>query len=364
MKTIIRSPMKYIQGKGLIANLCGEVSFLGQKGVMAIASPSAMRKYEKDIRSSFDAAKFKIEVRKFGGECSQKEIDEICEAVKKADCDIVMGLGGGKTLDTAKAVAFTLELPVVIIPTAASSDAPCSALSVLYTEDGCFDKYLMLKNNPEAVILDSAVVADAPSRLLVAGMGDALATYFEARACFHSRAVSIAGGVCSETALAIAETCRDLLYTHGVRAKIAVEQGVTTPALEAIIEANTYLSGVGFESGGLAAAHSIHNGMTCLEETHSALHGEKVAFGTLVHLILENAPDEELMQVLDFCDSVGLPTTLGQLGITDATKEKVMAVAEASCAEGETIHNMPFKVTPDDVFAAILVADQMGKNML
>ena len=364
MKTIIRSPGKYIQGKNVIANLCDEVSFLGEKGAFAIVGPSALRKYEQQIRGSFANGSFKVELRRFGGECSQKEIDEVCGAVKQAGCDVVMGIGGGKTLDTAKAVAFTLGLPVVIIPTAASSDAPCSALSVLYHEDGRFDKYLMLKNNPEAVILDSAVVADAPARLLVAGMGDALATYFEARACFHSRATSIAGGVCSETALAIAETCRDLLFTHGVRAKIAAEQGVTIPALDAIIEANTYLSGVGFESGGLAAAHSIHNGFTVLEETHGMLHGEKVAFGTLVHLVLENAPDEELMQVLEFCQAIGLPTTLEQLGVGEVTREKLMPVAEASCAEGETIHNMPFPVAPEDVCAAILVADQIGKNYL
>ena len=360
MKAIIRSPMKYIQGKDVLCHLCDEVSFLGKAGAFAIVGPSALRKYEQRITGSFTGA-FKIVTRKFGGECSQAEVDRILPEVKASGCDVIIGIGGGKTLDTAKAVGFHAGLPTVIVPTAASSDAPCSALSVLYTEDGCFDKYLFLKNNPEAVILDSAVIADAPVRLLAAGMGDALATFYEARSCRRSGAVSIAGGVCSETAMAIATACRDILFAHGVRARLAAECGVVNAALEAVIEANTYLSGVGFESGGLAAAHSIHNGMTAVEAMHGMLHGEKVAFGTLVHLVLENAPQEEVAEVIEFCQAVGLPTTLAELGLTEAVPEAVMTLARAACAEGETIHNMPFPVAADDVYAAVLVADRLGQ---
>lgn len=352
--------MKYVQGKGIITNLCAEIGYLGKTGVYIIAGNSAMKKYEADIRKSFEGQPLNLVLRRFGGECSQKEVDAICSAVRDSGCDVVVGMGGGKTLDTAKAVSFQLDLPVAIVPTAASSDAPCSALSVLYTEDGKFDKYLFLKSSPNIVLLDSDVVANAPVRLLMAGIGDALATYYEAKACYESRAVSIAGGVCSQTAMAIARACRDVLFTHGLRAKLAVENGFATRDVEAVMEANTYLSGIGFESGGLAAAHSIHNGLTVLEETHSALHGEKVAFGTLVHLVLAGTPEEEVSEVIRFCRSLGLPTTLEQIGVKNPTKETMMEVARASCAEGETIHNMPVTVTPEDVCAAIFIADKLG----
>ncbi|MCC8189339.1 MAG: glycerol dehydrogenase [Planctomycetes bacterium] len=363
MKTIIRSPMRYIQGKNILADLAAEVATLGNRGAFALSGPTALSKYEHVLRDSFAASGRPLELRRFGGECSQREIDAVCQAVTAAGCDLIIGLGGGKTLDTAKAVGLQLSIPVAVVPTAASSDAPCSALSVLYTDEGRFDRYLMLKNNPDAVILDSAVVADAPVRLLVAGMGDALATYYEARSCHQSRATAIAGGVCSETALALATTCRTLLFEHGLRAKLAVEHGMVNTALEAVIEANTYLSGVGFESGGLAAAHSIHNGLTVIEATHAMLHGEKVAFGTLVHLVLENAPNDEVVSVVEFCQEVGLPTTLEGLGIAGATRETIMPMAEAACAAGETIHNMPFPVTPEDVCAAVFVADSMGRML-
>ena len=246
-----------------------------------------------------------------------------------------------------------MDVPVAIAPTIASTDAPCSALSVIYTDSGEFDRYLMLPHNPNMVIVDTKVVAGAPARLLAAGIGDALATWFEARACSRSGATTMAG-----------ELCYNTLVEEGEKAMLAAEQHVVTPALERIIEANTYLSGVGFESGGLAAAHAIHNGMTAVPDAHHFYHGEKVAFGTLTQLVLENASVEEIETVAALCHSVGLPITLAQLNIKEDIPAKMRLIAEASCAEGETIHNMPGGVTPDQVYAALLVADQYGQRFL
>ena len=151
---------------------------------------------------------------------------------------------------------------------------------------------------------------------------------------------------------------------EGVKAKIALEAGACTAAVEKIIEANTLLSGIGFESAGLAGAHAIHNGLTVLEECHSMYHGEKVAFGTITQLVLENVSLEELEEILDFCTEVGLPVTLEELGVKEVTDEKIMAVAKAACAENDTLHNMPFEVTPESVAAAIRAADAYGRYFL
>ena len=212
------------------------------------------------------------------------------------------------------------------------------------------------------VLMDTEIIAKSPVRLTVSGMGDALATYFEARACQRSGATSCAGGKTTEAAMALAKLCFDTLMEEGVKAKIALEAGVCTPAVEKVIEANTLLSGIGFEGAGLAGAHAIHNGLTVLPECHKMYHGEKVAFGTLVQLVLENAPDEEIEELLAFCRKLGLPTNLAMLGAADVPKERIMAVAEAACAPSDTLHNMPFPVTPEDVYSAILVADRLGAN--
>ena len=134
-----------------------------------------------------------------------------------------------------------------------------------------------------------------------------------------------------------------------------------TPALENIVEANILLSGLGFESGGLAAAHAIHDGLTVLEETHKYFHGEKVAFGTICQLVLENAPDEEINQVIGFCLEVGLPVCLADIGVEDIG-DRLKEVAEKSCIPDESIHFMPFPVNADMVAAAIVAADKLGRE--
>ncbi len=253
---------------------------------------------------------------------------------------------------------------MVVVPTIASTDAPCSALSVIYTEEGVFSEYILFPKNPDVVLVDTEVISNAPARLLVSGMGDALATYFEARACIAADKTNMPGGHATKAALALAKLCYDTLLADGVKALLAVEASACTKAVENIVEANTYLSGLGFESGGLGAAHAIHNGFTVMEECHGLYHGEKVAFGTLVQLVLENAPEKELEEVLAFCASVGLPVTLEEMGVTEVNPERIMEVAKTACAPGETIHNMPFVVTPQDVNAAILAADALGRSFL
>lgn len=360
MANVIGSPSRYVQGRGELAHLYEHCEKYG-KDLFVLVSASGKKRVEDKIARSVEGTGAKVVYETFNGECSQKEIDRVVEAFKASGCSLVVGIGGGKIHDTAKAAAYYAGAPVVIVPTIASTDAPCSALSVIYTDEGVFERYLFLPANPTVVLVDTDIVAAAPARLLVSGMGDALATYFEARACQASGASNCVGGKVTLAAMSLARLCYETLLADGLKAKLAVERHVCTKAVENVIEANTYLSGVGFESGGLAGAHAIHNGLTAIPETHSLYHGEKVAFGTLVQLVLENAPLEELEEVLEFCTEVGLPTTLADLGVENPTQEQLMEVAKLACADADTLHNMPFPVDADSVYAAILAADELGK---
>jgi len=361
MAKIIGSPSRYVQGKGELKNLCTYSSAFAKK-LFLLTSASGRGRVEGQIAEGKGEMELVYEV--FNGECSKNEINRIKDACQAAGCDAIVGIGGGKILDTAKAAAYYLGIPVIIVPTIASTDAPCSALSVIYTDEGVFEEYLFLPASPNMVLVDTDIIAKAPARLLISGMGDALATYFEARACAQSDASNCVGGKSTLAAMALAELCYETLLTDGVNAMLAVQAGVCTKAVENIIEANTYLSGIGFESGGLAGAHAIHNGLTAIEETHAMYHGEKVAFGTLVQLILENADEDELIEVVNFCIEVGLPVTLAELGIKEVKAEEIMEVAKLACADGDTLGNMPFAVTPEDVYAAILGADALGRYSL
>lgn len=360
MANILISPSKYVQGAGEMKKL-GEYTKVYGKKALVLISEGGYRRIGAEVEESFAKADITPVFDFFHGECSKTEINRLQDVVKENGCDVVIGIGGGKIFDTAKAVAYYAGTPVLICPTIASTDAPCSALSVIYTDEGVFEEYLFLPANPNMVLMDTDIIVKSPVRLTVAGMGDALATYFEARACEKSGATTCAGGLCTMAAMNLAKLCFDTLMEEGVKAKIALDAGACTKAVEKVIEANTLLSGIGFESGGLAGAHAIHNGLTVLEECHAMYHGEKVAFGTLTQLVLENVPAEELEEIIGFCVDVALPVTLAELGIKEVTEEKIMKVAKAACAENDTLHNMPFEVTPKSVYDAILAADAYGR---
>ncbi len=172
------------------------------------------------------------------------------------------------------------------------------------------------------------------------------------------------GGASTRSALALAELCYRTLIEDGPAALRSVKLKVVTPSLERIVEANTLLSGLGFESSGLAAAHAIHNGLTAAPPTHAFFHGEKVAFGVIVQLVLEGASQAQLAEVFRFSTSVGLPITLAGIGCADLPGELLQQVAARSTAPGETIHNEPFEVTAAMVADAILAADAAGRHAI
>ena len=362
MKSII-FPGKFLLGKGVLDSFGEFTKSLGSK-FQVIASKSVMAMAKQRISKSFEGNSMAAEFVLFAGECSRNEISRLVAAGTENGCDCVVGVGGGKLLDAAKAAALAMKVPVVIVPTIASTDAPTSALSVIYSDDGVFEEYFWLPANPDIVMIDMEVVCRAPTRFLVAGMGDALATYFEARAVKASNSDTCAISCLAKqtiTAFALAELCYDTLLADGLKAKLAVEAGAITTAVENIVEANILLSGLGFESGGVAAAHSVHNGLTVLPQTHNAYHGEKVSFGVMTQLLLENAPLDEISTVMDFCTCVGLPITLKELGLDSVSDDELRKVAEAATVTGETIHCMPFEVTSDSVLSAMKAADALGR---
>src|ERR671916_764374 len=313
LAAVFASPGKYIQGAGAAGRIGPVLEQIGSSRPLILGDPIV----DEIMGGTLDGIPGATRVE-FGGECSPEEIDRVAQAASEGDADAVVGIGGGKTIDAAKAVAHPAGLPLVVVPTIASTDAPTSSLSVVYDEDGAFKEYRFFGKNPTAVVVDTAVVAQAPVRFLVAGIGDGLSTYFEADASSRTRKETMAGGAPTLAALAIARLCYDTLLEHGLAARLAVERHAVTPAVE------------------------------------------KVAFGVISMLMLEERPAEVVAEVVDFCLEVGLPVALEDIGLDDVSREDLEKVAEAACIEGETIHNMPFEVHPPMVVDAMLAADAYG----
>ena len=371
MRKAFIAPTKYVQGEDELLNLGYFVKTFGKKALL-IANQDDVNRVREKLEKTAETFGIEFVETNFHGEASRVEAKRLQELAKKEQCECVIGLGGGKAIDTSKVVAEGKNL--IIVPTIVATDAPTSHSAVLYTEEGEFDDYAYFMQSPSVVLIDTTIIAQAPTRFLVSGMGDALSTYFEARATTRAYANVNAGlpcgareGVCppaksTNTALALAKLCYETLLEDGLKAKEASDLNVVTPALENIIEANILLSGLGFESGGLAAVHAIHDGLTVLHEAHGATHGEKVAFSVICQLVLENAPTQELEEVLTFANSIGLPVCLEDLGVKHITDEQLTSVAEKACIPEESIHSMPFPIDVASVKSAIMVADAIGRK--
>jgi len=362
MITTTLFPGRYIQGSGALHHLGQELARFGGRHLL-ICSPHPLEKIVPSIMSGLAQAG-DVRVERFNRECTDREVERLFGLARDFGAQSVTALGGGKVIDAAKAAGMRARVPVAAVPTIASTDAPCSSVCVVYTEDGIFSRADVLPGNPDLVVVDTAVIASAPARFLASGMGDALATWFEAESCRVGKGRNIPGTKGSMTAYALSRLCYETVRDWGPSALTACEANVVTPALERVVEANTLLSGLGFESGGLGAAHSIHNGLTALPQVHGLYHGEKVAFGVLASLFLTDKPLAIMDEVYGFCETVGLPTTFAALGISGIDDASLLRVAEKSCAPQESIHNEPLDISPALVLSALKAADAVGRSRL
>jgi glycerol dehydrogenase len=360
MANVIWLPGKYCQGKGILSELGKYILPYGQKPLI-LWEQFLKDSYGSQIISSLQSHGLSYRDAIFSGESTKRAAQELSEIVRAESCDVVVGIGGGKAIDTAKGAAAFSRVRLVIVPTVASNDAPSSACTVWYSEDGEYDGFDMWATNPDVIIADTEVIAKAPVRFFVAGMGDALATWPEASTCFSRRAVACTGGVQTITAMAMARLCFDTILEYGIEAKAAVERQVATAAVDKVVEANILLSGVGWESGGLATAHAIANSLPLIHETHGLLHGEKVSFGLVTQLCLDqDLCIDAIYRIVDFQIAVGLPVTLSDMNMQDVTRERLLEFAHAVSGEGSFVHNHPFTVTPTDIVDAMFAADSLG----
>ncbi|MDQ8041126.1 glycerol dehydrogenase [Cellulosimicrobium sp. XJ-DQ-B-000] len=351
VRTLI-SPLRYVQARGALTRLGEFVRPIGTKPLL-VADDVVWGIVQDTVAVSFQEQDLPRHRTGFGTYATAAEVDRLAREIDELGADVVVGIGGGSTIDAVKAAGHLRGIRWVSVPTVASTDAPCSALSVIYTEDGAFEEYRFFPHNPDLVLVDTGLVANAPVKFLVAGVGDALATWIEARAVAEANASTMAGGLPLVTGTALAQLSWDILWENALPAIDAVKDHLVTPAVEKVVEANTLLSGLGFESGGLAAAHAIHNGLTAAPQTHGLTHGQKVNIGSVTQLVLEGAPTEEIEEFVRFTTRVGLPNTLTEIGLTADDVHDLTRVAEAATAEGETIHAMPFPVRVPELVDAL-----------
>ena len=347
---VLRSPLRYVQGPDALLRMGEQLEMLGIKNPLILASPSAKKAVGPVLDQGLVEKKIRYALIEFGGQCSFKEIERVKNACLDGGHDAIINCGGGKTIDTGRAAAtgpatnvqkdppefipkFGAGVACINVPTVAATDGSTSASALVYTDKGTVEALMKFPTNPTMVFVDTAVIAKSPVRLLVAGMGDALNTHFEADMNYRTASPSIGTRALSTiTGRAMAKLCLDILLEFGLQAKREAEAGIPGPGLEAMVEATVLLSGLGFENCGLSAAHAVAHGFDHVREffERPPYHGEQSGFGTLVQLLLEGRSPEFLDKIFGFCKAVGLPTTFKELGLKNATDEILEKVADAA----------------------------------
>ncbi|PSV43945.1 glycerol dehydrogenase [Photobacterium sp. GB-36] len=357
----ITSPKKFIIGQDLLSQLDVFIKDFGNNALL-ICDDFILDRVQQEALPCLELAGIKAYCEKFQYECTDNEIERLRKIAITQNANVVVGIGGGKTMDVAKAVAHYSNASVVIFPTIASSDAPCTAVSVIYKESGEFDRYLLLPQNPDVVLADTRIIAQAPEKYFAAGIGDAIATFFETRACCYAAGLNLVQKRVSRTGLGMALMCYELIVDNVEMAMEAVRRQEVTPALEEMVEAIVYLSGVAAESGGIACAHAICNGMSSLEKFNYIQHGEKVAFGLLVQLVLEEADIEEIENVIYVIKMAGLPLTLADFGINEWVEDDWRQIVDLACSPSGSMSNMPVAVSAEQVYQAVIAANELAQR--
>ena len=351
----------YVQGPGAIQRLPQIVRELGSSAFVLVDGYFYDEAREK-LSRLFQEEKIPVTMERFGRECSETEIGRVRQLIERLSepADVVVGFGGGKTMDTARVVATQLGRKLIVAPTSAATNAAPSGMSVVYNDDH-EELYGTQCNKPDYVVADTEYILQAPARMLAAGIADALSTYIEARNIWRTHNINSVGpGYCPTICgRQMAKACYDTLLTYGERAYLSAQRKLRTDPFEEVVEAITLLSGVGWENNGCSVAHSLTSALSVVEDPKHSLHGECVAFCILVQLLLDNGDWDEFRRIYQFCGRLGLPRKLSQLGIREEVPAKLEKAVRFAFETQRSLKIVNYELTPEKLLQAILFVDAL-----
>ena len=298
-----------------------------------------------------------IRAVEFGKDCTARQAEHWAQCAGELGADMIFGMGGGKALDTAKYAAFLADLPVFTFPTIAATCAGTTALSVVYREDGSFDRFAFFPRPARHCFIDLDILARAPWRYLQAGMGDTMGKYFECH--FAARGDRLAHS--SALGREISNMCYAPLREHGTQALADCRAGKATHALEQAVLANIVSTGLVsllvLDEYNCAIAHSVYYGLVLLhgfEEKY--LHGNVVAYGVLVQLAVDR-DWERARELKGLLKELDIPTTLGEMGVP--LDRAYLARVLRETVAGPDMEHIPYPVTEDMIFQAMEAVEKL-----
>jgi glycerol dehydrogenase len=344
---VLRGEHAWREALPMLSSLCRKPLLLGRSRATA-----ALR---ADLAGNLSAAGLFPQPAELRHDCCEEDLQQLAEALHQSGCDAVLAVGGGKVLDAGKLLAHRHGLPCITAPTSAATCAGWTALANLYSPEGAFRGDVALERCPELLVFDHSLVRQAPARTLASGVADAMAKWYEA---------SVSSGYSSDglvqQAVQMARVLRDQLMLEAETALAEPDGEAWVRVAEACGLTAGLIGGIGGARCRTVAAHAVHNGLTQLAASHGHLHGEKVGFGILVQLRLEEQlggnrlAEQARRQLLPLFTRLGLPVTLPELGLGEASLTELEEVCRFACREGSDLHHLPFRVGPTDLLAALV----------
>lgn len=265
----------------------------------------------------------------------QKKIDELEYPILfepvAYESDVIIGIGGGKTMDQAKKFAYDFDIDCILLPTSCASDAPCTNVFVeddRYVECGCVKK----------VLVDETILSQSPTSLFISGIGDALSTCIESK--YYDMSVSMQ---------VLSQACLSTLMKYGVQAVKDQKEGLISEAFSKTIEAILYMSGTVYGNSGPSITHVLTSGFSKYSKN---MHGEIVAYFLLVQLYLEN--DQRIHEFREFYKQIGLPYHLEDIGLSDAEDEDLDYIISTCPSVGNHFKKI---LKNEDIIDAIRIVD-------
>ncbi|BAZ45949.1 glycerol dehydrogenase [Chondrocystis sp. NIES-4102] len=351
---LVIAPRRVLRGENCLSESRQEIALLGIRPLV-VGGNKTLEVIKPTLEPVLTTDIFTSQFAQYSPDCAESSLLRLQQQVKEHTADLIIGVGGGKALDTAKLLAHQCQLPIVTIPTSGATCAAWTALSNIYSEAGAFQYDVSLNNCPDLLILDYSLIRTAPQRTLVAGIGDAIAKWYEA---------SVSSGNSTSTllisAVQQARILRDILFQKSSQALDQPESDAWREVVDATVLLAGVIGGIGGADCRTVAAHAVHNGLTHLLESHDVLHGEKVAYGILVQLRLEEMIQGNQLaatsrqQLLKFYTAIGLPKTLEDLGLGNISLAQLRQVAAIATQPQSDIHRLPFKVSAEQLTAAMV----------
>lgn len=298
-------------------------------------------------------------VHRYNHTASHEDMDRLANEVPQGT-DCIVGVGGGKVLDTAKGVAERLGVDYVTIPTVLGTCAAFAPVAAVYHPDSRFKQVDYFTKSAYLCLVDLNLLIESPERYFMGGIGDTLAKWYEADGIMALQPQPLPAMV--EMGRHAAKLTQEILLRDTPDALASMREGKVTPAFERVVETIIAVAGSvgGFagEYGRMAGAHATHNGMSLVPETHAYEHGVKVAYGILVQLVATHN-EAEAKRLLPYYKQNGFPYKLSDFNVTESLEEKMQQVAQFAASDKETFKLVLPNVASEHVYQAMLYLETL-----